>query len=323
MNGKEALDQMEIFWDINQIHSKQKSIVTIGIFDGVHRGHQQIIRQMRDIANRKDLITTLVTFEPHPQLVLRNQEKRPLRILTMIEEKIDILNKIGLKRLVVANFNKDFANIEPVDFIQNYLKKKLLLTEMVIGYDHSFGRNRKGNIELLQNLANKLNFQVQALPAKTIDNQIISSTLIRSLIAEGAVGKAAEFLDRPYRLNGRVIRGDGRGKELGYPTANIRPFSSYKLIPNAGVYTTFITIDGQTFESTTYIGNRSTFNLQQNVIEVYIHEFENDIYDMKVDLEFIDFIRNDKKFESSKGLIKQIQKDIEQSRELFDKIRVN
>ncbi len=314
---------MEIFWDLNQIHSRQQSIVTIGTFDGVHKGHQQIIQHMRKKADAKDLITTLVTFEPHPQLVLQNQGRNPIRILTTIEEKINILSRIGLQRLVVANFNKDFSNIEPADFLKTYLKKKLLLAEIVIGHDHSFGRDRKGDIHLLQDLAQKLKFSIEALPAIKVDGRIVSSTLIRNLIDSGKVATAARLLQRPYKLNGRVIKGDGRGKEIGFPTANIRPLSSYKVLPKAGVYSTIAHIGSKPYHSTTYIGSRATFNLHKNVIEVYIHNFDKNIYDKNIDLQFIEFIRDDRKFESLQLLIEQIGTDIEKSKELFDKTVVN
>jgi riboflavin kinase / FMN adenylyltransferase len=308
---------MKIYWDINQVEPKQDSVVTMGTFDGVHLGHQELIQNIIDISKERQLTSCLLTFEPHPQLILKKQHPSQV-LLTTMEEKIELLTKTGLDRLVIANFTRGFSSIEPVDFVRDILAGHLRTRYLIIGHDHAFGRQRKGNYELLAKMSKSLNFKLSAFSAIKVNDEIVSSTRIRQALAEGKVQLAQELLGRPYMITGQVVAGDGRGKDLGFPTANIRPFSKYKLIPKPGIYATHIKIRDQWYDSATYIGVRPTFHLHDQVIEVHILGFEQDVYNEEISLEFDRFIRDDQEFDSSKELIEQIKQDIITTRELLN-----
>ncbi len=300
---------METYWDINNIYPPSASVITVGTFDGIHKGHQAIINELVEHARNKNLKSTLVTFEPHPGLVVGNRGLLPLDLLTTIEEKIDILEQIGLDRFLVTNFTQSVASLTADEFIKNVLLQKLNMKHIVIGYDHSFGKNRQGNLDLLIKYGQEFDFSVDAIQPVTIQKDIVSSTRIRKYLHDGQVKKANELMGRCYSIRGQVIKGDGRGRELGFPTANIRCFSQYKLIPKVGVYATKIRIDKVSYNSVTYIGTRPTFNLNKKVIEVNIKDFDRDIYNQEVELSFVQFIRQDVKFASVAELIPQIETD--------------
>jgi riboflavin kinase/FMN adenylyltransferase len=308
---------MEIYWDINQVKPKQDSVVTMGTFDGVHLGHQKLIQTIIDIGTERQLTSCLLTFEPHPQLVLKDLQQSQV-LLTTMEEKIELLAKTGLDRLVIANFTRGFSSIEPAEFVHNILADQLGTKYLMIGHDHAFGRQRKGTYELLAKMSKTMNFDLAAFDAITINERVVSSTRIRQALAQGHVHLAQDLLGRPYTITGQVIPGDGRGKDLGFPTANIRPFSKYKLIPKAGIYATRIKIRDRWHDSATYIGVRPTFHLHDHVIEVHILEFENEIYDQEIVLEFDRYLRDDQEFSNSKELIEQIKQDIVAAKELLN-----
>ncbi|MBD3375833.1 bifunctional riboflavin kinase/FAD synthetase [candidate division KSB1 bacterium] len=308
---------MEIYWDINQVKPKRDSVVTMGTFDGVHLGHQKLIQTIIDIGTERQLTSCLLTFEPHPQLVLKDLQQSQV-LLTTMEEKIELLAKTGLDRLVIANFTRGFSSIEPAEFVRNILADQLGTKYLMIGHDHAFGRQRKGTYELLAKMSKTMNFDLAAFDAITINERVVSSTRIRQALAQGHVHLAQDLLGRPYTITGQVIPGDGRGKDLGFPTANIRPFSKYKLIPKAGIYATRIKIRDRWHDSATYIGVRPTFHLHDHVIEVHILGFENEIYDQEIVLEFDRYLRDDQEFSNSKELIEQIKQDIVAAKELLN-----
>ncbi|HPG41002.1 MAG TPA: bifunctional riboflavin kinase/FAD synthetase [bacterium] len=300
---------METFWDINNIYPHVESVITVGTFDGIHKGHQSIINKLIARAKNSNCKSTLVTFEPHPGLVVGNRGLLPLDLLTTIEEKIDILEQMGLDRFLVTNFTQSVASLSADEFIKNILLQKLNMKQIVIGYDHSFGKDRQGNIELLVKYGKEYNFSVDAIEPVKINDDIVSSTKIRKYLHDGDVAKANELMGRNYSIRGQVIKGDGRGKKLGFPTANIRCFSQYKLVPKVGVYATKIKVDGMIHDSVTYIGTRPTFNLSKKVIEVNIDNFDRELYDQEVELYFVQFIRDDVKFASVAELVPQIESD--------------
>ena len=311
---------MQIFWDINQLAFKKPSVLTLGTFDGIHIGHKRIVEHLVQLASEKDARSTLITFEPHPQLVLgKKKHGTELRLLTSIEEKISALSETRLHRLIIANFTRDFSVIEPEDFIRKYLLEKCKMSHIVIGHDHAFGRNRKGNINLLHRLQEKANFNLSTLDAITLDGEIVSSTRIRGLLSAGDVARAAHFLGRPYSITGQVIQGDGRGKNLGFPTANLRPYSQHKLVPKFGIYATHFYADNSRYDSVTYIGNRSTFHLSDPVIEVHVLDKQMDLYNKEIRLDFHEYIREDETFPSAESLVEQIRKDIEKTRKILAK----
>ena len=309
---------METIWDINNIYPIHKSVLTVGTFDGIHKGHQQIIAELVRRAHIAGAKSMLVTFEPHPGLVIGHKGKDiPLTLLTTIEEKIAVLESLGLDRLVVTNFTSAFAAMTAEEFVKKILIEKLNMLEMVIGHDHSFGKNRRGNIDLLRKMAKELNFKVDALEAVDESEQVISSTLIRKLLTEGKVEQTGKLIGREYSITGQVVRGDGRGTHLGYPTANIKPYSQYKLVPHEGVYATRIRVDDEIHKAVTYIGPRPTFNLSKKVIEAHIYDFDRDIYNKPVELWFTRFIRDDIKFNSAEELLPQIKNDKETAFEIL------
>ncbi len=311
---------METIWDFNNIFPQSDSVVTVGTFDGIHKGHQEIITNLVAGAKSLNAKSTLVTFEPHPGLVVGNRGKIPLNLLTTIEEKSKLLESMGLDRLIVTNFTSAFASMTAEEFITQILLEKLHMKRIIIGHDHSFGKNRQGNIDLLSDFGKDNDFSLESLSPVTIKDEIVSSTLVRKLVYEGNVEKASNLLGREYSITGQIVKGDGRGRELGYPTANLKPYSQYKLIPKEGVYATHIKIDGEIFNSVTYVGPRPTFNLSHKVIEAHIYDFDRDIYNKHVELYFTKFIRDDIKFNSAHELLPQIKHDKETAFEILKQL---
>lgn len=308
---------MEIIWNINSIIDDTDGVLTLGTFDGVHLGHQRIIAEVKSRAKNRSAKSTLIIFEPHPQFVLQRENLSPIEILTTIEEKIRVLEKTDLDRLVVANFSLSLAGLSPEDFVKSILLDKLHMKEIIIGHDHAFGRNREGNIELLQKMSREFSFDVSALSPVTINDIIVSSTKIRNLLKDGMLAEAHEFLGRSYSILAQVAEGDGRGRKLGYPTVNLRPYSQHKLIPKLGIYATILHVDNTPYQSVTYVGERPTFGMKNVVVETHIVNFDRDIYGKEVELEFFHFIRSDERFDNQDGLVKQIELDLQTSMELF------
>ncbi len=308
---------MQVFWDLNHIYPKKDCIVSVGTYDGIHLGHQKIVNELIEKSKQKQLVSTLVTFEPHPQLILKRADKPEIKLLTTIEEKIDVLEALGLDRLVIASFSSAFSNISPDIFVESILVQKLGMKHIIIGYDHSFGKRRAGNIELLRNLGKVHNFDVDVTKQIQLKNETVSSTLVRRLLLEGNVKQANIFLGRLYSLRGQVIPGHGRGREFGFPTANIKTYSQYKLVPKSGIYATRLKLNETLYNSVTYIGNRPTLGLKENVIETHIFDFDQELYNSEIDLEFVDFIRDDETFQTTDELVHQIKADKKKSMELL------
>ena len=308
---------MQIIWNINTLPPTDSSVLSLGTFDGVHCGHQAILSELQKRAQRTGAHATMITFEPHPQLVLPQPSRPAQEVLTTIEEKIEILNSLGLDRLVVAHFSPAFAGMNPEQFVTDILLEKLRMKEIIIGHDHAFGKDRSGNFSLLQRLGRERGFIVDSLPPLVVEGDIVSSTKIRHSLLQGDAKAAAAMLGRPYSISGLVIHGDGRGTGLGFPTINLRPYSQYKLVPRAGIYASRTYLGGKPYASVTYIGTRSTFNQTDRVIETYIINFEGQLYGQEVKIEFVAFIRDDAKFTASSELIDQIKNDIKISVELL------
>lgn len=308
---------MQIIWNINSYSSEKENVVSLGTFDGVHLGHQAILSELKNRARQLNAIATMITFEPHPQLVVQHNGFPSIQILTTIEEKIQIFSSLGLDQLVVAHFTHTLAGMEPERFVDEILIQKLHMKEVIIGYDHAFGAGRSGNLQLLQNLGTKNKFTVSALSPVVIDGETVSSTKIRALLQQGSVKKAAKLMGHPYSISGQIIRGDARGRQLGFPTINVRLFSHYKLVPCNGIYATNSLIDGIIHRSVTYIGDRPTFNGIGEKIETYLFDFDQLIYGKEVEIQFIDFVRKDMKFNDEGDLINQIKQDIKVSLELL------
>jgi riboflavin kinase / FMN adenylyltransferase len=301
---------MQIIWNINTLPPTDTSVVSLGTFDGVHCGHQSILSELQKRAQKAGARATMVTFEPHPQLVLPDMSRPPQEVLTTIEEKIEILNNLGLDRLVVAHFSPAFASMNPEQFVIDILLAKLRMQEIIIGHDHAFGKNRSGNLALLRHLGEEKGFLVDSLPPLKVRDEIVSSTRIRHCLQQGDPEAAAAMLGRYYSINGLVIHGEGQGTGMGFPTINLRPYSQYKLVPRPGIYISRTYLSGKPYSSVTYIGSKPTFDQFERVIETYIIDFEGHLYGQEVKIEFISFIREDAKFATTSALVEQIKKDI-------------
>lgn len=309
---------MEVVRNINKIAKNPNSIVTVGVFDGVHVAHQEILKRMKEAKLKTGARTVLVTFDPHPQEVLHPKEK--FYILTTIGERIELLSDYELDVIFVVNFTDEFANITAEEFCRDIMLEKIGLKKVIVGYNHAFGKNREGNPEKLKEFGERYGFEVELIPQLLVENNPVSSSKIRAILSEGNVKLASKLLGRYYFINGVVVKGSSRGKEIGIPTANIEPVSSRKLIPKNGVYVVRVTIDGKHYFGVMNIGYRPTFDFDsQKVMEVNIFNFDDEIYFKHIKVEFIERLRDEMKFPSPKELVEQIQKDREKAFELIAK----
>ena len=301
---------MPIKIDIENIAFSKKTILTIGTFDGIHLGHQSILKNLIEEAKRFGLRSALLTFEPHPQTVIRPERSPHMRILTTIDEKEKILENLGLDALIVAQFDQSLASLSGEEFIQRILLDKIGMSKCVIGHDHAFGKNRSGNFELIKKMSLKGDYVVEQIETFTHDGLVVKSTLIRNLIKEGRVDQANQLLGRPYRYHGTVVKGDGRGRTIGYPTANVSG-DPLKLVPKSGVYACRASVKGGNFNAVTNIGTRPTFKGDERLlIEVHIFDFNDDLYNSEIGIEFLYRIRDERKFSTTSELQKQIEDDI-------------
>ena len=310
---------MRIIKDLAEIQWDKKSVITLGTFDGLHLGHQEIfgevIRKSREIDGR----SFLLTFDPHPRKVIPG--RNDVKLLSTLEEKIEILEKLGLENLFVVNFTMEFSKQTPEDFVKKYLIDGIGLSEIVIGYDHHFGKGRDGNFELLKEIGEKNNFSVTLVPEYSIDGETISSTKIRNALLEGDVLKAGKMLGRNYSFKGKIVRGDGRGRKLGFPTANISVNDEDKLIPAKGIYAAECIVQKEKYFGLLSLGSRPTFHKDGEIIpEFYIFDFDRDIYDEIMKVEMIEKIRDEEKFSSVDELIIQMKKDEEKGRIILSKL---
>ncbi len=305
---------MQVIRDISVFKFDKRSAVTVGTFDGVHKGHLEIIEKLNNIKKEKALRSIVVTFEPHPQIVLRNRST-DIKVLTTPDEKLGLFEQLNIDIAYIIHFTKDFANTTAENFYKNYLIDKIGLNDLVLGYDHMFGKNREGNFDTLKTLSSKFDFTVDKVEEFKIDGEHISSTVIRRLLAdEGNVKKVSNILGRNYSLGGKVVEGKKLGKELGYPTANILPSSGFKLIPKIGIYAVESEVNDRTYPGMMSIGKNPTVTDDDSVkLEVNIFDFDEDIYGKDIRVNFIDYIRDEKKFDSLEDLKKQISIDKESS----------
>ena len=298
---------------VKNYHSKTKSIVTLGTFDGVHIGHQKIIEQLNK--NKKDAKSVLLTFFPHPRMVLQNATD--LKLLNTLEEKQQLLQKFGLDKLIVEPFTKEFSKLTALGFVKNILVNQLNTKKLVIGYDHRFGKNREGDFAHLSELSELYDFELEQIPAQDIKEVAVSSTKIRKALEEGEIEKANQYLGYEYLLTGNVVHGRGLGKKWNYPTININIPESYKLIPKTGVYIVQTQIDGKKCYGIMNIGNRPTVNGKHQTIEVHLLDFNKDIYGEKIQVQVLKRLREEQKFNSIDELIEQIKVDEQNARKFI------
>ena len=308
---------MKIFRSLDEIRRNDNCVLTTGTFDGVHLGHQSIIETLIKSVYHQGECSTIVTFEPHPQFVVRSPKRDNLRLLTTIDEKISILERSKIDRLIILPFDQNFAQLSSEEFIENILIKKIGFNKIIIGYDHAFGKDRQGNYEILKELSKKYNYSITVMPPLSVDGVIVSSTGIRKLLGNGSVELAAKCLGRNYHLSGSVIRGEGRGKTLNIPTANIKPIAIEKLIPKDGVYAVWAKFENQKFKAVLYIGTKPTFFNKDRSIELHLFSFSGNLYGKKLEIEFKAKIRDDCYFEKVEKLIKQIEIDKQKTLEIL------
>jgi riboflavin kinase/FMN adenylyltransferase len=285
-------------------------VVTVGTFDGLHVGHQKIIQRMKQIAREQNGETILVTFHPHPRLVL-NHNAYEIRFINSLKRKYELLDSFGIDQMIIIPFTREFAQTSSEDFITNILVEKIGVKKLIVGYDHHFGKNREGNYEQLIILGKKLGFEVEEIPAEVIDGVAVSSTKIRNALAHGNVKLANKLLGYTYSITGVVVEGNKIGRKIGFPTANINVEDKYKLIAAGGVYFCQVDVAGETYHGMGNIGTRPTVNIDGLVTEVHILDFDRDLYGEEITIYFLDRIRDEKKFDTIELLREQLVKDRE------------
>jgi len=302
---------------LDDVERVPNSVITVGTFDGVHAGHRAIIDTVAEKARQRDARSVLVTFDPHPRDII-NPGDAGIKLLTTLQERSEILEELGIDTMVVIPFDRDFSLLSSEEFVRDIIHKKVGVSEFVIGYDHQFGRNREGTIETIERLGNELGFDAYVVSKREVGEKTVSSSAIRKAISEdGNVEEATEFLQRPYRLNATVVHGDKRGKEIGFPTANLKPEHSRKIIPKDGVYSVRVRINGDWYDGMMNIGTRPTFDGKLRTLEVNLFNFDEDIYGKEVQVRFFNRIRDEKKFDGKEELIDQLKQDEQQAKEML------
>jgi len=293
--------------NLKDYNSTKQSVITIGTFDGVHIGHKKIINQLTSISSKNNLISILLSFFPHPKMVLQNDKE--LKLINTIQEKEGLLNSLNLDYLIIKEFTKEFSRLSALEFVRDILVNKLNAKHIIIGYDHHFGRNRTANIEQLKEFGELYDFKVTEILAQDIDDIAISSTKIRKALINGEIILANKFLGYNFFFSGNVVHGNNIGKTISFPTANIKIDAPYKLVPKNGVYIVKTTIDNQITFGMMNIGYNPTFNGKQKSIEIHFINFNKNIYDKTLTIEMILRIRNEIKFNTVDDLKKQLEQD--------------
>ena len=293
--------------DITTFTTQQPTVLTIGTFDGVHLGHQKIVEIVVTTARQEGLLATVFTFFPHPRMVV--QHDKGLKLIHTLEEKKQLLQQLGVDLLVVQPFNEAFAQLSAEEFVSTILVQRLNVKKVIIGYDHRFGRNRTANIDDMRLFGKKYGFAVEEISVQEVDEVSVSSTKIREALNKGDVTTAEHYLGTPYSLTGRVVHGLKLGRTLGYPTANIQVTEDYKLIPKDGVYAVYSHIGGRKVYGMMSIGKNPTIEGKGASIEVYFFDFNGDLYDQKLTIEFVQYLREEQKFATIDLLKKQLQDD--------------
>jgi len=300
--------------NINNIESYKPindTVVTIGTFDGVHLGHQKIIKRLINSAKQTNLKSVILTFFPHPRMVL--QKDSNIKLINTIDERTKIIEKLNVDYLLVKKFTNEFSRLSAEDFVKKILIKKLHAKKVIIGYDHRFGRNRNADLEDLKKFGQLYNFEVEEIAVQDIDDVAVSSTKIRKALNEGNIEKANKYLGYSFMLTGIVVKGKGLGKQLGFPTANIDIKEDYKLIPKQGSYVVSTLIKNKVVYGMMNIGINPTVSGDKESIEVYFFDFDKDIYNKKIQVNMLHRLRDEVKFESIDALKQQLLKDKETS----------
>jgi riboflavin kinase / FMN adenylyltransferase len=298
---------MEVIHNISNYHPQRPSILTIGTFDGVHVGHQKIIRNLVKKAKKENLCALVLTFFPHPRMIL--QKESQIKMIDAMEEKRKLLEKLGVEVLIIQPFTLAFSRMTAVEYTRDVLVNDLNISKLIIGYDHRFGRNREATVEDLKQFGLDYGFTVEEIPAQDIDSIAVSSTKVRNAITTGAIKKANRYLGRPFSLSGVVIKGDEIGRKIGYPTANIEIKEDYKLKPQNGVYLVQCDWDEKKYFGMMNVGKRPTVSGKKTQIETYFFDFKGDLYGKKISVDLLEKIREEQKFDSLDTLKNQLDAD--------------
>ncbi|MEK0442617.1 MAG: hypothetical protein RL403_1595 [Bacteroidota bacterium] len=303
---------MKIYQQLTDFHPPHFSVVTSGTFDGVHLGHQKILRRLQELANRKQGETVLLTYWPHPRLILQPEDKS-LRLLTSLSEKVKLLEGMGVDHLIILPFTKELSQMSSEEFIRDILVDKIQTKTLVIGYDHKFGKNREGSFEYLQSHSHLFGFAIEEISRQDVDDLGVSSTKIRTALAQGDISIANKYLGRPYDLSGQVVKGQQIGRSIGFPTANIQIADNYKLLPRDGAYAVYADVNSIRYKAILNIGDRPTVDGEKKTIEAHLIDFEGDLYGQELRIYFQEFLREEKRFESLDALKNQLAVDRERA----------
>lgn len=305
---------MIIYRSLSEIHAPlENPVITIGNFDGVHLGHREIFRRLKKSARELDGVSVVVTFAPHPLRVVKSTND--LKLINTLEEKITLIETSGVDYLIIIPFDLEFAAIPPVEFIEKILVKKIGMKKIIIGYDYAFGRNREGNFQMLSSYGKTFSYEVEELSPISSGERVYSSTLIRKMVDNGEVSNVVKFLGRHFSLGGKVVHGANRGKGLGFPTANIS--TDKELIPAEGVYAVKVKINDRLYDGACNIGKNPTFGFNDVSIEVYIFEFDAELYDQELRIYFIQRLRGEVKFATVDELKQAIEADVTECRRIL------
>ncbi|HPR29741.1 MAG TPA: bifunctional riboflavin kinase/FAD synthetase [Chitinophagales bacterium] len=311
---------MQVHRSLDHLPNFRNAVITIGTFDGVHHGHQAIIKSIVEDARSLQGESIIITFHPHPRNIIRPEQT--LFCLSTIQEKLELLEKLGVDHVVVVPFSREFSEMSASEYVEDFLLAKFHPKRIVIGYDHKFGRDRSGDIHLLRQLAEAAGVEVAEIGQQQIEDITVSSTRIRKYLQEGDVATAATLLGYQYTFSGVVVRGDGIGRTLGYPTANLLAGDDQKLIPGNGIYVCRVQLPGDVrlYGGMMSIGTRPTFDGQDTRIEVHIFDISKDLYGDRLRVEMLERIRGEEKFASADELMAAMQQDEQASRALLEKI---
>lgn len=298
---------MKTFHSVESFSTKKPTVLTIGTFDGVHIGHKKILYKLLSVAKQNDLESLVLTFFPHPRMVL--QKDSNIKLIHTINERADILADIGLQNLIIQPFSKEFSRLSATEFVRDILVEQLNVKHIIVGYDHRFGRNRTANIDSLKEFGEIYGFTIEEISAQDINDVAVSSTKIRKALENGNIQIANTYLNDNFQLNGTVTTGKGLGRTLNFPTANIAIAEDYKMIPKRGVYVATATIDKQKYQGMMNIGNNPTFNGSSQSIEIHLFDFNADIYNKSISIKLLKRLRDECKFDSIETLKNQLEKD--------------
>jgi riboflavin kinase/FMN adenylyltransferase len=311
---------LKIYQHLSEFKKLANAVVTIGTFDGVHYGHQKIVKRLCELAKETGGESVILTFFPHPRLIL-DPENQNLKMINTVKQKAEILADLGVDHLIIIPFTRDFSNLSAREYIQQILIGTIGTKYIIVGYDHRFGKDRKGGMPELEIYAKEFDYKIELIKEQDINDVAVSSTKIRQALLQGDVALAAEYLGYPFSIEGRVVKGDKIGRTIGYPTANIFIEETYKLIPSDGIYAVTVKMGDENYRGMAYIGQRPTINGMTRNIEVNIFDFNKEIYGQTIVMTFLQFLRHDVKFTGLEALKVQLHEDKQNTLAYFNQLK--